>query len=48
MNRTKTWLLSMAAAAALALGLAPGTAVAHDGSGHGGSDKSDDWRNNDD
>jgi hypothetical protein len=48
MNRTKTGLLSMAAAAALALGLAPGAAVAHGGSGHGGSDKSDDWRNNDD
>jgi hypothetical protein len=48
MNRTKTGLLSMAAAAALALGLAPGTAVAHGGSGHGGSDHSDDWRDNDD
>ena len=48
MNRTKTGLLSMAAAAALALGLAPGTAVAHGGSGHGDPDRSDDWRNNDD
>ncbi|MDP9999572.1 hypothetical protein [Pseudarthrobacter sulfonivorans] len=48
MNRTKTGLLSMATAAVLALGLAPGTAVAHGGSGHGDSDHSDDWRNNDD
>jgi hypothetical protein len=38
----------MAAAAALSLGLAPGAAVAHGGSGHGDSDHSDDWRNNDD
>jgi len=48
MNRTKKGLLAMAAAAALAAGLAPGTAVAHDGSGHGGSGNSDDWRDNDD
>jgi hypothetical protein len=48
MKRTQTGLLSMATAAVLALGLAPGTAVAHGGSGHGGSDHSDDWRNNDD
>jgi hypothetical protein len=48
MNRTRTGLLSMVAAAALAMGLAPGTALAHGGSGHGGSDHSDDWRNNDD
>ncbi|WP_458781389.1 hypothetical protein [Arthrobacter sp. D3-16] len=48
MNRTRTGLLSMATAAVLALGLAPGTAVAHGGSGHGGADHSDDWRNNDD
>lgn len=38
----------MATAAVLAMGLAPGTAVAHGGSGHGGSDRSDDWRDNDD
>ncbi|SLJ97325.1 hypothetical protein [Arthrobacter sp. P2b] len=48
MKRTRTGLLSMVAAAALAMGLAPGTALAHGGSGHGGSDHSDDWRNNDD
>lgn len=48
MNRTKTGLLSMAAAAVLAMGLAPGTAVADGGSGHEGSDRSDDWRNSDD
>ena len=39
----------MAAAAVLAFGLAPGAAVAHDGhdgSGRGGSDKSDDWKKN--
>ncbi len=47
MNRTKNGVLSVAAAV-LALGLAPGTAVAHGGSGHGGSGKGDDWRNNDD
>lgn len=38
----------MATAAVLGMGLAPATAVAHDGSGHGGADRSDDWRNNDD
>jgi hypothetical protein len=48
MNRTKTGLLSMATAAVLAMGLAPATAVAHGGTGHGGPDHSDDWRNNDD
>jgi hypothetical protein len=48
MNRTKTGLLSMAAAAVLAMGLAPGTAAADGGPGHGDSDRSDDWRNNDD
>lgn len=48
MNRTKTGLLSMATAAVLAVGLAPGTAVAHGGSGYGSSGQSDDWRNNDD
>ena len=47
MNRTKTGLLSMAAAAVLSMGLAPGTAVAHGGSDHEDSDR-DDWRNNDD
>lgn len=37
----------MVAAAVLAVGLAPATAVAHDGSGRGGdSDKSDDWKKN--
>jgi hypothetical protein len=37
--------MSMVAAAVLAVGLAPATAVAHDGSGRGGdSDKSDDWK----
>ncbi|CAN7495324.1 hypothetical protein [Arthrobacter sp. LjRoot14] len=46
-NRTKTGLMSMAAAAVLAVGMAPGAAVAHEGSGHGGgSDKSDDWKSN--
>jgi hypothetical protein len=48
MNRTKTGLLAMATAAVLAMGLAPAAAVAHGGSGHEGSDQSDDWRNNDD
>ncbi|MEK0153939.1 hypothetical protein [Arthrobacter oryzae] len=44
-NRTTTGLMSMVAAAVLAVGLAPGTAVAHDGHGRGGdSDKSDDWK----
>ena len=38
----------MASAAVLALGLAPGVAVAHGGSGHGDPDQSDDWRHNDD
>ncbi|WP_411373858.1 hypothetical protein ACLH0K_12190 [Arthrobacter sp. MPF02] len=38
----------MATAAVLAMGLAPATAVAHGGSGHGDGDRSDDWRNNDD
>ena len=40
----------MVAAAVLAVGLAPGAAVAHEGSGggsgHNGSDKSDDWKKN--
>ncbi|MDP9986186.1 hypothetical protein LFT44_02980 [Arthrobacter sp. FW306-05-C] len=48
MNRTKMGLLSVASAAALAVGLAPGTALAHGGSGHGNPDHSDDWRSNDD
>ncbi|MFP5311483.1 MAG: hypothetical protein ACLGH7_03595 [Actinomycetes bacterium] len=48
MNRTKMGLLSVTSAAALVLGLAPGPAVAHGGSGHGDPDHSDDWRNNDD
>lgn len=48
MNRTKTGLLSMATAAVLAMGLTPSTAVAHGGSGHGRSDSSDDWRDDDD
>jgi hypothetical protein len=48
MNRTTTGLLSLASVAVLALGVAPGTALAHGGSGHGDSDNSDDWRNNDD
>lgn len=48
MNRTRTGLLSMATAAVLAMGIAPATAVAHGGAGHGSTDRSDDWRNNDD
>ncbi|MBP1135134.1 hypothetical protein JOE31_001366 [Arthrobacter sp. PvP023] len=46
-NRTKTGLMSMVAAAVLAVGLTPGAAVAHEGhegSGHSSSDKSDDWK----
>ncbi|MEV7135670.1 hypothetical protein AB0N24_22625 [Arthrobacter sp. NPDC093128] len=50
MSRTKTGMMSMVAAAVLAVGLAPGAAVAHEGSGggsgHNGSDKSDDWKKN--
>lgn len=46
MNRTKTGLMSMVAAAVLAVGLTPAPALAHGGSGNGGSDKSDDWRSN--